>query len=140
MSQMRAMDILREYHHAWSRGDVEAGCSYFADDLIVHMGGTHPILSRDFVGGRDFVENWVNRVAAYTDSWIVGGEAGHDEVLVEADDAVLLMVHEIWTRGDKRVHTDRLATYRFKDGKIVECWFSDMRQAEVDAFFADMTA
>lgn len=140
MSKQRAMDVLRDYHDAWSRGDVAAGCSYFSDDLIVHMGGTHPVLSRDFHGGSDFVENWVNRVAAYTDSWIVGGDAGHDEVLVESDDAVLLMVHEIWTRGDQSVRTDRLATYRFNDGKIVECWFSDMRQAEVDAFFADLTA
>ena len=45
------------------------------------------------------------------------------------------MVHEIWARGDRQVKTDRLAAYRFENEKIVECWFSDMRQAEVDKFF-----
>ena len=138
MSKKRAMDILREYHAAWSRGDVEAGCSFYSDDVVVHMGGTHPVLSRDFHGANGFIEGWVNKVAAYTDEWIVGGEAGHDQVIADADDAILLMVHEIFVRGGKRVRTDRLAAYRFENEKIVECWFADMRQAEVDAFFGEL--
>ena len=39
MSKKRAKEILREYHDAWSSGDVEAGCSFYADNLVVHMGG-----------------------------------------------------------------------------------------------------
>ena len=136
MSKKRAKDILRDYHDAWSSGDIEKGCSFYADNLVVHMGGTHPVLSRDFHGAKDFLENWVNKVAAYTDKWIVGGEAGHDQVIADSDDAILIMVHEIWARGGKRVRTDRLAAYRFENGKIVECWFCDMRQSEVDGFFA----
>lgn len=132
----RASEILKDYHDAWSSGDVEKGCSFYASNLVVHMGGTHPVLSRDFHGAKDFLDNWVGKVAAYTDKWIVGGEAGHDEVIAAADDAILIMVHEIWTRGEKKVRTDRLASYRFESEQIVECWFSDMRQAEVDAFFA----
>lgn len=42
MSKKRAKDILREYHEAWSSGDVEKGCSYYADNLVVHMGGRTP--------------------------------------------------------------------------------------------------
>jgi len=136
MSKKRAKDILRDYHDAWSSGDVEKGCSFYADNLVVHMGGSHPALSRDFYGAKDFLENWVNKVAAYTDKWIVGGEAGHDEVIADSDDAILIMVHEIWSRRDERVRTDRLAAYRFENEKIVECWFCDMRQAEVDKFFS----
>jgi ketosteroid isomerase-like protein len=136
MSKKRAKDILRDYHDAWSSGDIEKGCSFYADNLVVHMGGTHPALSRDFHGAKDFLENWVNKVAAYTDNWIVGGEAGHDQVIADSDNAILIMVHEIWSRGDKRVRTDRLAAYRFENEKIVECWFCDMRQSEVDGFFA----
>ena len=132
----RASEILKDYHDAWSSGDVEKGCSFYADNLIVHMGGTHPVLARDYHGAKDFLDNWIGKVAAYTDKWIVGGEAGHDEVIAAADDAILIMVHEIWTRGDNAVRTDRLAAYRFENEKIVECWFSDMRQADVDTFFA----
>lgn len=136
MSKKRAKDILHDYHDAWSSGDIEKGCSFYADNLVVHMGGTHPVLSRDFHGAKDFLENWVNKVAAYTDKWIVGGEAGHDQVIADSDDAILIMVHEIWARAGKRVKTDRLAAYRFENEKIVECWFCDMRQSEVDGFFA----
>lgn len=136
MAKKRAKDILREYHDAWSSGDVEKGCSYYSDNLVVHMGGKHPVLSRDFHGAKGFIEGWVNKVAAYTDKWIVGGEAGHDELICESDDGIVIMVHEIWTRGDKEVRTDRIAAYRFENEQIVECWFCDMRQAEVDAFFS----
>lgn len=136
MAKKRAKDILREYHDAWSSGDVEKGCSYYGDNLVVHMGGKHPVLSRDFHGANGFIEGWVNKVAAYTDKWIVGGEAGHDELICESDDGIVIMVHEIWTRDDKEVRTDRIAAYRFENEQIVECWFSDMRQAEVDAFFS----
>ena len=132
----RASEILKDYHDAWSSGDVEKGCSFYADNLIVHMGGTHPVLARDYHGAKDFLDNWIGKVAAYTDKWIVGGEAGHDEVIAAADDAILIMVHEIWTHVDNAVRTDRLAAYRFENEKIVECWFSDMRQADVDTFFA----
>ncbi|MBB3918600.1 nuclear transport factor 2 family protein [Rhizobium fabae] len=136
MAMKRAKDILREYHDAWSSGDVEKGCSYYGDNLVVHMGGAHPVLSRDFHGAKGFIEGWVNKVAGYTDKWIVGGEAGHDELISESDEAIVIMVHEIWRRGDKEVRTDRIAAYRFENELIVECWFCDMRQAEVDAFFA----
>jgi ketosteroid isomerase-like protein len=134
----RAKEILADYHDAWSSGDVERGCSFYADNLVVHMGGTHPVMSGDFHGAKGFIEGWVNKVSAYTDTWIVGGEAGDDEVIADADEAILIMVHEIWARGDRRVKTDRLAAYRFENEKIVECWFSDMRQAEIDAFFDEI--
>lgn len=136
MAKRRAAEILKDYHDAWSSGDIVLGCSFYSDNLVVHMGGNHAVLSGDYHGADDFVQNWVNKVAEYTDSWIVGGEAGHDEVISDADDAILIMVHEIWTKGDKTVRTDRLAAYRFENEKIVECWFCDMRQAEVDAFFS----
>ena len=136
MAKKRAREILKAYHDAWSSGDVALGCSFYADNLVVHMGGNHAVLSRDFHGADDFIQNRVNKVADYTDTWIVGGEAGHDEVISDADEAILIMVHEIWTKGDKKVRTDRLAAYRFENEKIVECWFCDMRQAEVDAFFS----
>jgi ketosteroid isomerase-like protein len=134
----RALEVLREYQDAWSRGDVEAGCSYFDETLVVHMGGNHPTLSRDYHGGADFVQGWVDKVAGFADSWIVGGEAGEADVLVESDSAVVLMVREMWARGEKRVRTSRMAVYRFNNEKIVECWFNDMRQAEVDEFFSDL--
>ena len=55
MSKKRASDILREYHEAWSSGDVEKGCSYYAENLVVHMGGTHPVLSGYSHGASGFV-------------------------------------------------------------------------------------
>lgn len=137
MSTESTLELLHQYHEAWGRGDREAGIAFFAEDIVVHMGGRGRI-SGDYRGRDAFVSGWIDRVADYTDSWIVGGEAGEAEILLAAEDGVVLMVHEIWTRGEKSVATDRIGIYKFAGGQITECWFSDMDQAAVDAFFAEI--
>lgn len=134
MSTESSLSLLHDYHAAWERGDQAAGIAFFAEDVVVHMGGNGP-LSGDYHGREAFAKDWIGRVAAYTDSWEVGGQ---NEVLLAGDDGVLLMVHEVWTKGDRHVATDRLGLYKFADGKIVECWFSDMNQHEVESFFGDL--
>lgn len=133
MSAESSLKLLHEYHAAWERGDQEAGISFYAKDVVVHMGGNGP-LAGDYHGRDAFVGDWIDRVAAYTDSWEVAG----NDVLLVGDDGVLLMVHEVWTRGERRVTTQRLGLYKFADDEIVECWFSDMNQPEVEAFFGDL--
>jgi ketosteroid isomerase-like protein len=133
MSRETALKLLHDYHDAWERGDREAGIAFFSETVVVHMGGNGP-LARDYDGREDFVGNWIERVAAFTDNWEVIG----NDVLLVGDDGVLLMVHEAWTKDDRRVATNRLGLYRFAGGEIVECWFSDMNQPEVEAFFAGM--
>src|SRR5262245_13109073 len=126
--------IMHAYHDAWERGDQEAGMGFYADDLVVHMGGDGPLAgvynSRD-----DFNTNWIGRVAAYTDTWDV---LGNDTLLV-GEDGVLLLVREHWARGDASVTTERLGYYRVSGDKIVECRFADMNQPDVEAFFGDLT-
>lgn len=134
MSKESSLSLLHDYHAAWERGDQAAGIAFFAEDVVVHMGGNGP-LAGDYRGRDAFVRGWIDRVAAYADTWEVGGQ---NEILLAGDDGVLLMVHEVWTRGDRRVDTDRLGLYKFADGQIVECWFSDMNQLEVESFFADL--
>jgi hypothetical protein len=126
--------VMHAYHDAWERGDQEAGMSFYADDLVVHMGGNGP-LSGVFTSRDDFIEKWINRVADYTDTWDV---IGNDTLLVGAD-GVLLLVHEKWARGDRSVTTERLGYYRVSGDKIVECRFADMNQPEVEDFFGDLT-
>ena len=133
MSAQSSLDLLHEYHEAWERGDQEAGIAFFADDLVVHMGGVGA-LSGEFLGRDAFVNDWIGRVAEYTDEWLV---KGHD-VLLAGDDGVLLMVYEDWRRGERWVSTSRLGLYKFASGKIVECYFSEMRQAEIEDFFGDL--
>lgn len=135
MSIEATRQLLHEYHEAWGRGDQEAGIAFYAEDVLVHMGGNGPLAG--IYRGRDaFVNDWIGRVNTYVDRWEVGGE---DEILLMGDDGVLMMVHEVWGKGDRLVKTDRLGFYRFKDGQIVECYFSDMNQPEVEAFFGDLT-
>lgn len=135
MSKQSTLDLLHEYHAAWERGDQAAGIAFFAEDVVVHMGGTGP-LAGDYRGRDAFATDWIGRVAAYTDSWEVGGQ---NEVLLVSDDGVLLLVHEVWTKGERRVETDRLGLYKFSNGQIVEAWFSDMKQQEVEDFFGDLS-
>ncbi|GAB24224.1 hypothetical protein GOPIP_064_00620 [Gordonia polyisoprenivorans NBRC 16320 = JCM 10675] len=126
--------IIHAYHDAWERGDQEAGVSYFADDLVVTMGGNGP-LAGVYKSREDFVTNWIGRVAEYTDTWDV---VSSDTLLV-GDDGILLLVHEKWSRGEASVTTERVGHYRVVGDKIVECRFADMNQPEVEAFFGELT-
>jgi ketosteroid isomerase-like protein len=134
MSTESTLALLKDYHDAWERGDQKAGINFYADDVVVHMGGSGP-LAGTYHGRESFVRDWIGRVAAYTDSWEVEG----NDLLLAGEDGVLLLVRETWSCGDKKVTTRRLGSYRFAGGKIVECWFSDMNQAEVEGFFGDLT-
>ncbi len=134
MTVESTLSLLKAYHEAWERGDQEAGIAFFADELVVHMGGDGP-LAGVYTGRDSFVRDWIGRVADYTDVWEVNG----NDTLLVGDDGVLLLVHETWARGDRSVTTKRLGYYRVAGGKIVECYFSDMNQPEVDAFFGGLT-
>ena len=135
MSAESSLELLHAYHDAWEQGDVEKGVSFYAPDVVVHMGGSSP-LAGDYRGREVFVTQWIDRVAEYTDSWVVRG----NDILVAGDSGVVLMVHEYWERGVRSVETNRLGVYLFKDGMISECWFSDMDQAAVDEFFSDISS
>jgi ketosteroid isomerase-like protein len=123
--------LLHEYHEAWECGDIARGIAFYAPDVIVHMGGSGA-LARDYRGRDDFVANWINRVSDYTDVWEVAG----NEVLLAGEDGILLMVREVWEKDGYRVSTQRLGFYKVSNNLIVECWFSDMNQPEVEDFFA----
>jgi ketosteroid isomerase-like protein len=133
MTTESTLALLHAYHDAWERGDQEAGINFFAEDLVVHMGGNGP-LAGIYQGRQAFVEDWIGRVNDYTDTWAVEG----NDLMLAGDDGVLLLVHEAWSRGDKHVKTERLGYYRFAEGKIVECYFSDMNQPEIEEFFGDL--
>ena len=133
MNDKSPLELLHAYHDAWEQGDVDKGVSFYAPDIVVHMGGASP-LAGEYRGRDEFVAQWIERVAQYTDSWIVRG----NDILLVGDDGIVLMVHEYWSRGSRSVETDRLGIYLFKDNMISECWFSDMDQAAVDDFFSDI--
>ena len=134
MSSASSIGILNAYNDAWKRGDLEAGANFYAEDIVVHMGGLGP-LSRDYHGRDDFLENWVKVVQDYTDSWNVEGQ----ELLISGADGVSIAVNVHWTRGNRKVTARRVGVYRIADGKIVESWFADADGAAVDAFFDEMT-
>lgn len=133
MSVPASIQTLNEYNDAWKRGDLEAGASFYAEDMVVHMGGLGP-LSRDYRGRDDFLENWVKRVEDYTESWTVEGQ----EVLIAGDDGVSIAVNVHWKRGSREITARRIGVYRIEDGKIIESWFVDSDGAAVDAFFDEI--
>lgn len=133
MSVESSLQLLEDYHAAWERGDRDAGLAFYAENMVVHMGGSGP-LARDYHGRDSFVHDWIDRVAAYTDVW----EVADQEVLLAGDDGVLVMVQVVWGRNGRRVEAHRLAFYRLGGGQILETWYSDMNQADVTAFFDEI--
>ena len=134
MSKAEVMETIEGYAAAWDRNDVDAGNAYYTDDLVVHMGGGSK-LSRDYHGRDDFVSNWVKRVEDYTDSWTFHGS----EILMAGDDGVAMRIDEQWIRGERKVMCQRLAIYKIVDGKMPECWFTEMNSGEVDDFFDEIS-
>ena len=107
MTAASSIEVLNAYNDAWKRGDLEAGANFYAEDIVVHMGGLGP-LSRDYRGRDDFLENWVQRVEEYTDSWDVEGQ----EVLISGGDGVSISVNVHWTRGDRKITARRICDAR----------------------------
>lgn len=127
------LKTLEGYFAAWDRGDVEAGTSYFTEDMVVHMGGRSK-LSGKYYGRDSFISNWVKIVENYTDSWTFHG----NDLLMAGDDGVALLVREQWTRGDRKVMCHRFAIYKIVDGHMPECWFYELNAGEVDKFFDEL--
>src|SRR5919205_556032 len=113
-------EIMKRYVEAFKRKDWEAATAFWAEDIVLHAQGRHP-LAGDFFGKQAFLDH-VGRVSAQLGGTIELVEVY--EVLVGAEHAVAL-VKERAVRGEQRLEFDRVNVYRLRDGKIVELWSYD---------------
>ena len=124
-------ELLNRYVEAFERKDLEAATAFWADDIVLHVQGRHP-LAGDFLGKRAFLE-YHRRLFAELDGTIELVEV-HD-VLVGPERAVAL-VKERAVRGERTLEFERVNVYALRGGKIAEIWSYDSDPYALDEFWS----
>jgi ketosteroid isomerase-like protein len=122
--------VVRDYLDAWVDGDVEKGTSFYADDIVCHLGGRSPV-SGTYRGKQEFREGYVNRVLEITEGkWTVTGY----QDIAASDERVYVVVNERFERaGHEPVEGERVAIYDVNEaGKIRTMWAYDTDSYAVD--------
>ena len=124
-------EIMKRYVEAFKRKDWEAATAFWAEDIVLHAQGRHP-LAGDFFGKQAFLEH-VGRVSAQLGGTIELVEVY--DVLFSAKHAVA-WVKERAVREERSLVFDRVNVYRMSDGKIVELWTYDSDPYALDEFWS----
>ena len=109
--------------------DFEAASSYFADDIVAHVGGHNPT-SGTYEGKAAFM-GYVRGVIGMVESLEI---SPHD--LLASDDHAVALATITSVRGDKTLSSNRVVVYHLADDKITELWIIDTDQQAVDEFLS----
>jgi ketosteroid isomerase-like protein len=123
--------VMKRYVEAFKRKDWEAATAFWAEDIVLHAQGRHP-LAGDFFGKQAFLEH-VGQVSAQLGGTIELVEVYN--VMFSAEHAVV-WVKERAVRGEHSLVFDRVNVYRMSDGKIVELWTYDSDPYALDEFWS----
>ena len=119
--------LLRENDEAMERGDLEGFFGGYADDVVIHLGGSSSIAG-DYKGQDQAREAFGRFMAA-------AGEYSFENHAYLADDEHGVVLQQGTFRKDGRSFTTKETfVTHFRDGKISELWYLPADQAGVDAF------
>jgi len=121
--------VVRAYTDAWLAGDINTLVDLYADDIVLHYGGSHS-LTGDHVG-KDAALTALLTVQARTDRIPVAVL----DVMASADHATA-WVRERWTVDGEERELTRVLVYRVADGRLAECWLYDTDTVLVDKALA----
>ena len=131
MAEHPNASLLREAISTFNRGDLGAYREYFTDDVVWHVGGSHP-LSGDY-RGRDAIFEYFARVQDLTSG---GLQSEPQDIL--ADDSHGGVFTRVTADRDDR-HLDVVLAQAFRinpDGKFTEYWALADDQDAVNAFWS----
>lgn len=121
--------LLRELDAALSGGDIPKAFSYFADDVVAHIGGKSK-LAGDYKGRDELMATFGRFMQAL----------GEDPVL-ETHDIVAGDTHgfQLQTfngkRGGQSITLNGVGIFHFANGKISEAWFLDEDPYKADPWY-----
>jgi ketosteroid isomerase-like protein len=126
--------LVTEYLEAWSRMDIAAGSSFYADDVVVHVAGRHP-LAGTYAGKDAFDVGYTQKATALTGgNW---GVIDVEDILTSADRAVALVTKRFEREGRDPLETYVISIYKIEGEKIVKMWLYDHDPYAVDDYFRD---
>jgi ketosteroid isomerase-like protein len=121
----------REAMDTFSRGDLEAYKDYFADDVVWHVSGNHP-LSGSYQGKEALFE-YFNEVRELTQGTLVV----RPEAILADDNHVGIFARVAAQRDGKSLDVTLAQAFTVDaDGRWTEYWALADDQAAVDAFWS----
>ena len=122
-------ELLRKMDEAQGKGDVETMMSFFADDVIVHIGGKNKVAG-DKKGKQELMQSFGTFMQA------MGEEAQfetHD--IVAGDKHGFILQTFSSNKGWKPIEVNGIGIFHFAGGKISEAWFLDEDPYKSDAWY-----
>jgi len=123
-------DVARRLYDAVGTGDLVAASAWLAEDVVLHVPGTHP-LAGDHVGLDGFAR-FLAESAAVTD----GGEDIEVVDVLGGEHHAAVYCHVTATRPG-RAPLDNMTVHLLavRDGRVVEAWLHNRDDAAVSAFW-----
>lgn len=118
--------VVRRSHEAFNERDRSALLSCLADDVVWHVGGTHP-LAGSYEGTDDLWNGFMGPM------WASPARVEDHEVRAHGD-YVLAVGHVIHNFGAGEERFETVEILCVDDGRIVERWEFTSRQEELDQF------
>ena len=128
---MSAAEVMHRYVDAASRGDFEAACELYAEDIVFRIPGRSAYAG--VYRGRGKAIEYIETARA------LSPEADVELEVIDSltsDDRFALIVNERFHRDGRAIDIGRANVYRVSDGKIVEVWIFEADQYTVDELFA----
>jgi len=122
-------EVLRRCCDAWVAGDAATVVASYADDIVLHYFGAHPLAGDH--SGKAAALAVLGKVAALTKR---GTPEIHD--VLSSDTHAAMLARESWMDGDTPITLDRVLLFHVRDGKLAECWVYDGDQRTVDAILS----
>lgn len=123
-------ELLRREYEARARGDIGGLEELFHEDVVWHVPGRSAIAGT--YRGRDEVMEYVRQRQALAEGTF---EISVDDVLANDEWAVVIASGRAQRRG-RRKEWRAHGLYRFKDGKIAECWVLPEDQYRFDEIWS----
>lgn len=123
-------DVIRSYVMAFAAGDLDAAKSYLADDIVYHVGGSHP-LAADYRGKDQVIDFFKQRSGRTGGTFKV---VPHD--LLANDQHGVALSNVTVERDGRHFAWDVVTVYHVVDGKVTECWIVDGDQRMADEALA----
>ncbi len=134
MAEHSNVALWRQVHKAFSQGDLETLRTYFTDDVVCRIGGSHPLS-----GERRGIGGLLAYVQALTE--MAGGTLRlepHD--VMATDEHIVALVRLSATSGGRPLHWNAAAIYHVRDGKISQIETISPEQIAIDEIYFRLLA
>jgi ketosteroid isomerase-like protein len=130
MAEHANVEAARDAYEAFSKGDFERTSSFWTDNIVLHIGGHHP-LAGDYRGKQEFI-NLATRLGELTSGTL------NQEIqdLVGNDRHVVALIAERAERNGKSHSMEATHVWRMENGKGAEAWVYPWDQQAEDAFWS----